>query len=58
MAKEVLELVLHGMKCEELPIPSSKEEMSLAENEEMVEIEIEMCIKDGILFGHDVIELQ
>lgn len=57
MAKEVLDIVLHGLKCEELPIPSSKEKIVVAENEEVVEIDIEMGIKDGVLFGYDVIEL-
>lgn len=57
MAKEVLDIVLHGMHYENLPVVSSKDEIKIGANSEVVEIEIEMGIKDDVLFGYNVIEL-
>ena len=57
MAKDVLSLVLHGMKCDEVPNSSLREEIKVEEDSELVQIKIEMGIKNGILFGYNVIEV-
>ena len=54
MAKDVLELVLHGSKISELPKATSFS--SAQENVEIVPITIEMEFKDGVLFGQTVVE--
>ena len=57
MAKEVLDLVLHGEKYSELPKPTPKSQIKKKDKTEVVSIEITMEEKNGILIGADVIEL-
>lgn len=56
MAKEVLDLVLHGEKYSELPKPTSKSQIKKKDKTEVVSIEITMGEKNGVLFGYNVIE--
>ena len=56
MAKEVLELVLHGMLPQELPEAAPLEKICLEENQKAVWIETELEVKDGKLFCPNVIE--
>jgi len=57
MAKEVLDLVLHGRKVSDLPMPTSINQIKKLDNTEVVGIEITMGLKDDVLFGYNVIEL-
>ena len=56
MAKDVLELVLHGSKISELPEATAFS--SPQEKVEVVPVTIEMELKDGVLYGSNVIEYQ
>ena len=49
MAKEVLEIVLHGKKCSELPMPTPKEQVEESIKFEVVSVEIEMGVRNGVL---------
>ena len=56
MAKDVLELVLHGSKFSELP--KATDFSSAQDKVEIIPITIEMELKDGVLYGANVIERQ
>lgn len=54
MAKEVLEIVLHGEKVSMLPAATPKEKIDVTDSAEIVEITITMQVKDGVLYGFGV----
>ena len=54
MAKEVLEIVLHGEKVSMLPAATPKEKIDVTDSAEIVEIMITMQVKDGVLYGFGV----
>lgn len=58
MAKDVLELILHGRRLFELPVPTPRDEMKKSDKEEVVEIFVCMDVKDGILVGNDIIDFE
>ncbi len=57
MSKEVLDLVLHGKTLLDLPKPTPKNQIKISGKTEVHNIKITMGIKDGVLFGFNVIEL-
>ncbi|MCM1227592.1 MAG: type II toxin-antitoxin system HicB family antitoxin [Clostridium sp.] len=56
MAKESLELVLHKRLLNHLPVPTPKNKILKIDNVEVVEIIIEMSVKNKMLIGNDIIE--
>ena len=59
MAMEALELYLHGMKLEELPVAIFNETSTVKMNQKVKQIKVEMEIKRGYLFSKgEVIEFQ
>lgn len=57
MARDVLELVLHGMLPQDLPEATPREKICLTEDQKAVWIETELEVRDGKLFAPDVREL-
>lgn len=57
MAKEVVELALHGMHIDELPIFRRKEEFIPSLNQTLVDISINIENREGVLFSPKVINL-
>ena len=57
MAKEVLELVLHGERITTLPTATPKERIACDEATEIVDIAIIMRVKNGILYGYNIKDL-
>lgn len=56
MAREALELCLHGVNIDTLPTRREAEDIEVNSNEKVVEIIVSLQIKDGKLFCEDAIE--
>lgn len=57
MSKDVLNIFLHGKKITDLPKATAGIKLKAAVCEEIVEISINMGVKDGVLSGFDIVEL-
>ena len=57
MAKEVIELGLHGMCADDLPHFRGKEEFELLPNQQSVDVIIDIENRDGFLFSPYVVSL-
>lgn len=58
MAQEVLDLVLHRRKFSELPKSTSRNDITVQNNMEVVSVSISMNEKNGVLLGKDIIDLE
>lgn len=58
MAGDVLSLVLHGLKLIDLPPATEPANRKCFGNHSFVKIQVRMKVKNGILIGKNVIELQ
>ncbi len=56
MATEALELALHGVAVEQLPISSSKDSIHLSKNQRIKLITVDLDVTDGALFCSRVID--
>lgn len=57
-ATEALELALHGMLVDKVPVPSSANEIVLNPKQELILITVELEANCGKLFSQNVIEVK
>ena len=57
MAKDVLKITLHKNKYNTLPTPTPKENISLKSGTEIVKITISMELRDDLLYGNGIIDI-
>lgn len=57
-AREVLELALHGMSIDEIPQPSAANQIAITENQKLFGITVELTVKNGKLFGKNIIDFE
>lgn len=56
MAEDVLTLCLHGMRADELPVPTVLENIVLMDNCKPYLITVEMDVQDGKIVSDEVVE--